>query len=69
LTSKAATDIVATLRKQGHQIFSGPLSAALGITGLSQWDRDWKAAAALVCSPPLRVDPDTPDFFIERLAV
>lgn len=68
--SKSAAIEVARARKRYNNkgIFGETLAAAVGTDGTHYSDKCWHHAAAHVLSPPLRPDPETPDFLLKALA-
>uniref|UniRef100_U5ERH4 dihydropyrimidinase n=1 Tax=Corethrella appendiculata TaxID=1370023 RepID=U5ERH4_9DIPT len=68
--SKSAGIEVARARRRynGVGIFGETLAAALGTDGRNYTHKCWHHAAAHVLSPPLRPDPETPEFLMKLLA-
>jgi len=72
--SKAAAEVLAKppdeqINQNGYtNIFGETLAAAVG----THWDENkltcWHDAAAHVLSPPLRADPNTPNYLLNMLA-
>jgi len=72
--SKPAAEVLAKHRSEqikqngNTNIFGETLAAAVG----TFWDKNkltcWHDAAAHVLSPPLRFDPNTPEFLLNMLA-
>jgi dihydropyrimidinase len=68
--SKSAGIEVARARQRygGVGIYGETLAAALGTDGTNYQHECWHHAACHVLSPPLRPDPDTPQFLMGLLA-
>lgn len=54
ISCPATTAIIASRQKKGHVVFGEVTPAALACNDVSYWDKDWKTAASLVASPPIR---------------
>ena len=54
ISCPATTAIIASRQNKGHVVFGEVTPAALACNDVSYWDKDWKTAASLVASPPIR---------------
>jgi dihydropyrimidinase len=52
----ATIDIISKKKAKGNVLYGEVTPAALACDGHDYWDQDWKKAAALVASPPIRKD-------------
>ncbi|XP_059469757.1 dihydropyrimidinase isoform X4 [Neocloeon triangulifer] len=68
IMSKMAADVIALKRRQGAVVFGEPIAASLGTDGTHYHHRCWQHAACHVLSPPLRPDPETPQYLMQMLA-
>lgn len=66
--SKSAADVIYAKRSDGAVVFGEPLASSVGIDGSEQYGKNVEKAARLVTCPPLRPDPTTPAYLIEKLA-
>ncbi|KRY65839.1 Dihydropyrimidinase-related protein 2 [Trichinella pseudospiralis] len=66
--SKSAAKKIASARKNGQVVFGETTCAALGADGSHIYDSNFKNAAALVTSPPIRPESGLRWKFINRLA-
>lgn len=65
MTSKLAAETIARARLRGIKVFGEAFAGAIGCTL-----RDVKPTQAIyyVTSPPIRADPETPNFLLKTLA-
>ncbi|XP_018651041.1 dihydropyrimidinase related protein-2 (M38 family) [Schistosoma mansoni] len=61
VTSPKAADQISEARWNGNVVVGETLAAALGADGTHYKDSCWRHSAGYVLSPPLRVNPNTPD--------
>ena len=66
--SKSAADIIAAKRSQGVIVYGEPIAAGLGTDGTHYFNKCWTHAAGHILSPPLRPDPTTPGYLMDKLA-
>jgi dihydropyrimidinase len=67
--SRQAAEEVRRARRQGWRVYGEPIAAGLGVDGTFACQRDWRAAAAYVMSPPLRSDPTVKEYLMKLLRV
>lgn len=68
IMSKMAADVIALKRSQGVVVYGEPIAASLGTDGTNYRHHCWQHAACHVLSPPLRPDPETPEYLVDMLA-
>lgn len=66
--SKSAADVISAKRSDGVVVYGEPTAASVSIDGSEQYGRDMNKGRRLVTDPPLRPDPTTPAYLIEKLA-
>lgn len=66
--SKSAADVISAKRNDGHVVFGEPTAASLGVDGSEQYGKDMNKGRLYVTNPPLRPDPTTPAYLIEKIA-
>ncbi|XP_034936210.1 dihydropyrimidinase isoform X2 [Chelonus insularis] len=66
--SKSAADVISAKRCEGGIVFGEPTAASVGIDGSEQFGKDIDKGRRFVTCPPLRPDPTTPAYLIEKLA-
>lgn len=66
--SRSAADIISQAQRTGVVVFGEPIAASLATNGTHYFDKCWRHAAGHVMSPPLRMDPSTPDYLMSLLA-
>ena len=66
--SKSAADVIYAKRSDGTVVFGEPVASSVGIDGSEQYGKDIVKATRFVTAPPLRPDPTTPAYLIEKLA-
>jgi len=70
MSISAAVEVARARQRYNKRfIYGETLAATLGTDGSHYWHKCWHHAAAHVLSPPLRPDPDTPNFVMQRLAI
>ncbi|RLU23217.1 hypothetical protein DMN91_003420 [Ooceraea biroi] len=65
--SRSAGEEVTAARKRGVCVFGETLAAAVGTDGTNCYHKCWRHAAGHVVSPPLRLDPETPQVLVNML--
>ena len=54
ISSPATAKIISSRKAKGQVVFGEVTPAALACNDISYWEKDWKTAASLVTSPPIR---------------
>ncbi|KAL3968671.1 enhancer of filamentation 1 [Sarotherodon galilaeus] len=67
VSSMSAGDVVATAKMQGKVVHGETTTAHTVLNGMQYYHQDWSHAAAHVTVPPLRLDPNTPNFLMSLL--
>ncbi|KAJ3613872.1 hypothetical protein NHX12_020116 [Muraenolepis orangiensis] len=67
VSSMSAGDVVATAKMQGKVVHGETTLAHAVLNGLQYYHQDWAHAAAYVTVPPLRLDPNTPNYLMGLL--
>uniref|UniRef100_A0A8C5AXJ0 Dihydropyrimidinase like 5a n=1 Tax=Gadus morhua TaxID=8049 RepID=A0A8C5AXJ0_GADMO len=67
VSSMSAGDVVATAKMQGKVVHGETTVAHAVLNGLQYYHQDWAHAAAYVTVPPLRLDPNTPNYLMSLL--
>uniref|UniRef100_A0A4W4DY43 Amidohydrolase-related domain-containing protein n=1 Tax=Electrophorus electricus TaxID=8005 RepID=A0A4W4DY43_ELEEL len=67
VSSMSAGDVLASAKMQGKVVHGETTTAHAVINGLQYYHQDWAHAAAYVTVPPLRLDPNTPNFLLSLL--
>ncbi|XP_051748160.1 dihydropyrimidinase-related protein 5b [Ctenopharyngodon idella] len=67
VSSISAADVIAAARIQGKVVHAETTVAHSVLSGMHYYHQDWAHAAAHVIAPPLRLDPNTPDYLIGLL--
>ncbi|XP_051546542.1 dihydropyrimidinase-related protein 5-like [Myxocyprinus asiaticus] len=67
VSSISAADVIATARMQGKVVHAETTLAHSVLSGMHYYHQDWAHAAAHVIAPPLRLDPNTPDYLMGLL--
>uniref|UniRef100_A0A8C6MKB4 Dihydropyrimidinase like 5a n=1 Tax=Nothobranchius furzeri TaxID=105023 RepID=A0A8C6MKB4_NOTFU len=67
VSSMSAGDVVASAKMQGKVVHGETTTAHTVLTGMQYYHQDWSHAAAHVTVPPLRLDPNTPNFLMSLL--
>ncbi|XP_048012873.1 dihydropyrimidinase-related protein 5b [Megalobrama amblycephala] len=67
VSSISAADVIAAARIQGKVVHAETTVAHSVLSGMQYYHQDWAHAAAHVIAPPLRLDPNTPDYLIGLL--
>ncbi|XP_065129488.1 dihydropyrimidinase-related protein 5b [Paramisgurnus dabryanus] len=67
VSSISAADVIAAARMQGKVVHAETTVAHSVLSGLHYYHKDWAHAAAHVIAPPLRLDPNTPDYLMGLL--
>uniref|UniRef100_A0A8C7F4P2 Dihydropyrimidinase like 5a n=1 Tax=Oncorhynchus kisutch TaxID=8019 RepID=A0A8C7F4P2_ONCKI len=67
VSSMSAGDVLATAKMQGKVVHGETTTAHAVLNGLQYYHQDWAHAAAYVTVPPLRLDPNTPNYLMSLL--
>uniref|UniRef100_A0A8C3A2Q6 Dihydropyrimidinase like 5a n=1 Tax=Cyclopterus lumpus TaxID=8103 RepID=A0A8C3A2Q6_CYCLU len=67
VSSMSAGDVVATAKMQGKVVHGETTTAHAVLNGMQYYHQDWAHAAAHVTVPPLRLDPNTPNYLMSLL--
>ncbi|XP_057199710.1 dihydropyrimidinase-related protein 5a [Triplophysa rosa] len=67
VSSMSAGDVLATAKMQGKVVHGETTTAHAVLNGLQYYHQDWAHAAAFVTVPPLRLDPNTPNYLLSLL--
>ncbi|XP_030642000.1 dihydropyrimidinase-related protein 5a [Chanos chanos] len=67
VSSMSAGDVVASAKMQGKVVHGETTTAHAVINGMQYYHQDWAHAAAFVTVPPLRLDPNTPNYLMSLL--
>ncbi|XP_067284610.1 dihydropyrimidinase-related protein 5b [Pseudorasbora parva] len=67
VSSISAADVIAAARMQGKAVHAETTVAHSVLSGMHYYHQDWAHAANHVIAPPLRLDPNTPDYLIGLL--
>ncbi|KAM9777923.1 dihydropyrimidinase-related protein 5a [Neosynchiropus ocellatus] len=67
VSSMAAGDVVAAAKTQGKVVHGETSTAHAFLNGMQYYHQDWSHAAAHVTAPPLRLDPNTPNYLLSLL--
>ncbi|XP_051974323.1 dihydropyrimidinase-related protein 5b [Xyrauchen texanus] len=67
VSSISAADVIATARMQDKVVHAETTVAHSVLSGMHYYHQDWAHAAAHVIAPPLRLDPNTPDYIMGLL--
>ncbi|XP_028653191.1 dihydropyrimidinase-related protein 5b [Erpetoichthys calabaricus] len=67
VSSMSAGDVIATAKMQGKVVHAETTTAHSVLNGLHYYHQDWSHAAAYVTVPPLRLDPNTPNYLMSLL--
>ncbi|XP_077345232.1 dihydropyrimidinase-related protein 5 [Lithobates pipiens] len=68
ISSMSAGDVIASAKMQGKIVYGETTTAHSTLNGLHYYHQDWSHAAAYVTVPPLRLDPNTPNYLMSLLA-
>lgn len=66
--SKSAADVISAKRSDGNVVYGEPTAASIGIDGTEQYGKNMDKGRCYIMDPPLRPDPTTPAYLIEKLA-
>ncbi|TRY86980.1 hypothetical protein DNTS_032764, partial [Danionella cerebrum] len=67
VSSMAAGDVLAAAKMQGKVVHGETTTAHAVLNGMQYYHQDWAHAAAFVTVPPLRLDPNTPNYLLSLL--
>uniref|UniRef100_A0A672PTW1 Dihydropyrimidinase-related protein 5-like n=1 Tax=Sinocyclocheilus grahami TaxID=75366 RepID=A0A672PTW1_SINGR len=67
VSSMSAGDVLASAKMQGKVVHGETTTAHAVLNGLQYYHQDWAHAAAFVTVPPLRLDPNTPNYLLGLL--
>ncbi|KAJ8275336.1 hypothetical protein COCON_G00099610 [Conger conger] len=67
VSSMAAGDVVSSAKMLGKVVHAETTTAHSVLNGLHYYHQDWAHAAAYVTVPPLRLDPNTPNYLMSLL--
>ncbi|RXN07189.1 dihydropyrimidinase-related 5 [Labeo rohita] len=67
VSSMSAGDVLASAKMQGKVVHGETTTAHAVLNGLQYYHQDWAHAAAFVTVPPLRLDPNTPNYLLSLL--
>ncbi|KAI1897686.1 hypothetical protein AGOR_G00085840 [Albula goreensis] len=67
VSSMSAGDVVSSAKMQGKVVHAETTTAHAVLNGLHYYHQDWSHAAAYVTVPPLRLDPNTPNYLMSLL--
>ncbi|KAL2082591.1 hypothetical protein ACEWY4_022409 [Coilia grayii] len=67
VSSMAAGDVIAAAKMQGKVVHAETTVAHAVLNGMQYYHQDWAHAAAHVMAPPLRLDPNTPNYLMSLL--
>ncbi|XP_050963351.1 dihydropyrimidinase-related protein 5b isoform X1 [Labeo rohita] len=67
VSSVCAADVIAAARMQGKVVHAETTLAHSVLSGMHYYHQDWAHAAAHVVAPPLRLDPNTPEYIMGLL--
>ncbi|XP_041950681.1 LOW QUALITY PROTEIN: dihydropyrimidinase-related protein 5-like [Alosa sapidissima] len=67
VASTSAGDVIAAAKMQGKVVHAETTVAHSVLSGMHYYHQDWAHAAAHVMAPPLRLDPNTPNYLMSLL--
>ncbi|CAD6244139.1 GSCOCG00013265001-RA-CDS [Cotesia congregata] len=67
LAFKSSADVIAS-KRENFVVFGEATAAGVGVDGSEQYGKDMEKGRRFVTNPPLRPDPTTPAYLIEKLA-
>ncbi|XP_063078591.1 dihydropyrimidinase-related protein 5-like [Engraulis encrasicolus] len=67
VSSMTAGDVIAAAKMQGKVVHAETTVAHAVLNGMHYYHQDWAHAAAHVMAPPLRLDPNTPNYLMGLL--